>query len=145
MTQWQNLLIQGNANYAESNWLQAEYCYRKAESLLNNVWLTDQNNEEILLAWICSAHNLAALYEKRGDNRVSLQYLLLPHQRLLMLCQNEHNNEQLTMTAIRSLSITLNPIILFRQKHNLCQECYKALSDIDEFHKRQNNILSSLH
>jgi hypothetical protein len=145
MFQWQKLLRQGNNNYREANWLQAEYCYRKAESLLDNLWQQDQNNEELLLAWVCTAHNLATLYEQQGDYRLSLQYLMVPHQRMLMLSKEEPNSKSIMMTAIRSLAITLNPLLIFRQKHTLCEDCYNAMINFCQLSENHRVINTLIH
>ncbi len=145
MSDWQNLLVEGNQQYNKGEWRQAEQLYLSAEESLDKSWNQDQTNTELLMAWICATHNLATVYEKQGDNRVSLQYLIFPHQRMLKLSQGKHNNNELTMVAIKALKITLTPIIEYRKKHTLCQECYNALTDLKTFKERQDIILKNYH
>lgn len=145
MNHWQDLLLEGNKNYNEGEWFQAEQLYRIAEQDLDKFWHQDQANIELLMAWVCAAHNLAAVYEKQGDKRISLQYLIFPHKRMLKLSQGEHNNNELTIAAIKALKTTLTPIIEYRKKHILCQDCYNALADFDSLKERQEFLLKSYH
>lgn len=145
MNHWKELLLEGNKNYDKSKWFQAEQLYRIAEKGLDKFWHEDQTNIELLMAWVCAAHNLAAVYEKQGNIRISLQYLVFPHKRMLKLSQGEHNDNALTMAAIKALKITLTPIIEFRKKHILCQDCYNALAGFNALKERQEFLLKSYH
>ena len=130
MQYWQELLTKGNQYFHQKNWTEAENYYREAESLLDTQWDNDRNNEGILMAWICSTHNLATLYEKQNEHTVALQYLLIAHKRVFNLAQIGQSNEVLRLIAMKSLKITLTPIILFKKKYPICQDCMMALMDV---------------
>jgi hypothetical protein len=130
MQHWQHLLIKGNDFYHKKHWIEAEEHYREAEEVLNTSWNLDRNDEGLLMAWICATHNLAALYERQNEHAVSLQYLLLAHKRVLKLAQIGQPDNVLKLIAIKALKITLTPIILFKKKHPICEDCMTALMDV---------------
>lgn len=129
---WQNLLIQGKEKYNESDWLQAEFLTKQAEILLDDSLSDNGVEQSTLLAWICANHNLSAIYEQQGDIRVALQYLIEPHRYALSL-SNSAQSADLMVLALNSLNITLKRITLFRKKHTICNECYKALANYKSF------------
>jgi hypothetical protein len=131
MQHWQDLLTKGNEFYHQKNWVQAEDYYREAEEVLNTSWNHDQCNEGLLMAWICSTHNLATLYEIQNEHAVALQYLLIAHQRILKLVQIRQPDEALKLIAMKALKITLTAIISFKNKHPICQDCMTALMDVE--------------
>ena len=142
MQQWQNLLTKGNDFFDQKNWLEAENYYQQAEALLDNSWSRDTTNTDLLMAWICATHNLAALYEKQGEHTVSLQYLLLSHQRIVSLAQADYLNNKVKLTAIKTLKVTLSPILAFKQKHPVCRDCMASLMDIN---RSKQNRKTSIH
>ena len=132
MYQWQDLLRYGKACFDNKDWLQAEYYFKQAESDLDQLWSQNSKNIELLMAWICSSHNLATLFEEQGNIEVSLQYLLLPHQRLLMLSENQQCCEDVQLIAIWALKLTLPPLITFAEKYPMCQECQRKFTSLEQ-------------
>ena len=124
---WQNLLTKGNEHYHDKNWYDAEIYYREAEDILNRAWMYDRENDSLLMAWVCSAHNLAALYEVQNEHVVAMQYLLLAHNRILNLTKIEEPNNDIKFLAMKILKITLAPIITFKTKYPICEDCMEAL------------------
>ncbi|MGJ8693330.1 MAG: hypothetical protein ACSHW0_12710 [Thalassotalea sp.] len=151
MNEWQTWLLTGNECYQKAQWLNAEYYYLAAEKQLYTLWQEQKNSVELLMAWICANHNLAAVYEQQDDRHVSLQYLLSPHKRMLKLSQNinsstnDNNDEALTLMAIKALSITYPPIVAYRKKYTLCQDCYQALNDFNALKNRQAQLKARSH
>lgn len=127
---WQRLLKFGNECYSRSDWLQAEYYYKEAESHLGYLWSADASNSQLLMAWITSLHNLASLFETKGDNHLGLQYLLIPHNRMLNLTKSENASEDIKLIAISALKLTFAPILLFTKRNPTCESCAK---DVNEF------------
>jgi|TARA_B110000091_G_C13638795_1_gene400300 hypothetical protein len=136
MRQWQQLLSDGNECFYNEEWVQAEYFYKEAVSYLDILWTADINNIELLMAWIGSCHNLAVLYEKQGNPRISLEYLLIPHNKMLDLSQHSQECEDVKLIAFKALKLTFMPVLLFSQKYPLCKDCKKELksfkSQLDE-------------
>ncbi|MBA6265049.1 MAG: hypothetical protein V7780_07505 [Colwellia sp.] len=129
MRQWQRLLSDGNEFFDNKKWVQAEYCYKEAASYLDNLWAVDAMNIELLMAWIGTCHNLAVLYETRGNPQVSLEYLLIPHHRMLALSQNSQQCDDMQLIALKALQLTFMPVLLFSRKYSICKECQKGLKE----------------
>lgn len=129
MYQWQRLLHDGNECFDQNNWLQAEYYYKEAASYLDLLWSADIKNVELLMAWICVSHNLATLFEVQGDTKISLQYLLIPHQRMVELSQISQPCEDLRDIAFNALKTTFMPILLFTKKYPTCTNCQESLRE----------------
>ena len=142
MYQWQNLLNNGNECFNEQNWLQAEYYYKQAESHLDILWSANNKDVDLLMAWICTVHNLATLFEAQGNNEVSLQYLLIPHHRMLKLSHNDQSCEDLKLIAMKALKFTFTPLMIFAKKHPMCADCENGLN---EFQKRLDAQQPQLH
>ena len=124
---WQDLLDKGNQSFNNKQMLQAEFYYKEAVDYLDQRWSEDLVNIEFLMAWIYAAHNLSTLFEVQGDNDVSLQYLLLPHQRLLSIVSNDAFDNDIQLIAMRALKITFTPILEFTKKHPVCKNCQRAI------------------
>lgn len=142
MQQWQSLLINGNDFFKQQNWLKAQSHYQKAETLLDDAWHNDSSNLDLLMAWICANHNLAALYEKQAEYTVALQYLVQAHQRLAALIQADYLPNKLKLTVIKMLKITWSPIIEFKKSHPICDNCMAALSRTSEQDNKQTTQLN---
>ena len=126
---WQQLLNQGNKCFKDKNLLQAEYYYKEAESHLDYLWSIESTNVNLLMAWICSLHNLASLFEQQGNNQIGLQYLLIPHHRMMKLSQNKETSEDIKLIAINALKLTFTPILLFTKRNPICEDCEQGLKD----------------
>ena len=113
MQQWQNLLEDGNNCFHDKNWLQAEYCYKEAAFHLDSLWSADTTNVQLLMAWICASHNLATLFEVQQNPELSLQYLLIPHNRMLSISNSNESNEDTKLIAQNALKVTFMPILMF--------------------------------
>ena len=129
MQQWQNLLEDGNNCFHDKNWLQAEYCYKEAAFHLDSLWSADSTNVQLLMAWICASHNLATLFEVQQNPELSLQYLLIPHNRMLSISNSDESNENTKLIAQNALKVTFMPILMFSKRHPMCDTCKKSLAE----------------
>lgn len=141
MNNWQRLLKKGNEHYYQENWQQAENYYKAAESLLDKAWCQDTENIEILMAWIGTHHNLAALFEKQGAHQTSLSFLVMPYKRLLSLFAEHHASNKIKVAAIEALKITLEPIELFKKKYPICKTCMEKLLSEERPSTTYNTVL----
>ncbi|WP_448549791.1 hypothetical protein [Thalassotalea fusca] len=132
LNHWQSLLEKGNTCFAANQLLQAEFYYKEAVEFLEKAWRNDLTNVELLMAWICAAHNLSTLFEKQRDFDVSLQYLLLPHHRLLTIISDPECQEDIQLIAISAIKLTFKPIQAFSKRHPVCNECAQAITAFGE-------------
>lgn len=128
MPQWQDLLHQGNDNFHNKQWKQAEYCYKEAASHLDSLWSANRKNVELLMAWICAIHNLSSLFEVQDKAELSLQYLKIPHERMLSIYQCNKYCEDTKLIAQNALKITFMPILMFSKRHPVCDTCTQSLA-----------------
>ncbi len=131
MEPWQILLKNGNVSFDNEQWSQAEGYYQQAVSCLESLWLEDLENIKLLMAWISSFHNLSVLYEVQGKSQIALHYLLVPHQRMVQLSQDEYFSDDLHSIAMQALKVTLMPILAFSKKYPTCDNCQQSLRKIE--------------
>jgi len=129
MSQWRNLLIDGNDCFHHQKWRQAEYCYKEASFQLDLLWSADTCDVQLLMSWICASHNLATLFEVQGNPELSLQYLLIPHNRMLTICNSDDTCEDTKLIAHNALKVTFMPILMFSKRYPMCDNCLETLSE----------------
>lgn len=132
MHQWQRLLVDGNDCFHKKNWLQAEYCYKEAAFHLELLWATNTKDIKLLMAWICASHNLATLFEVQNNPDLSLQYLLIPHKRMLSITTSDEQCEDMKLIASNALKITFKPILMFSKRHPMCSSCQQSLEKFQQ-------------
>lgn len=125
--QWQSLLKLGNDCYNDNQWQQAEFFYSEAYDLLAYGYRNNPVCEETMIAWVCTCHNLSALYERMGNTSLSLRFLTVPHEYLKEVSQTDSAPNDIKSLAIKGLSITLPPILTYAQKHPICEDCLSEL------------------
>jgi hypothetical protein len=130
MVQWQSLLNEGNDYFHNQQWKQAEYCYKEAAFHLDSLWAADTTDVQLLLAWICAIHNLSSLFEVQDDPILSLQYLQIPHNRMLSIYQCSEYCEDTKLIAQNALKITFMPILMFTKRHPTCENCQQSLAEL---------------
>ncbi|MBL4823008.1 MAG: hypothetical protein JKX90_05740 [Colwellia sp.] len=132
MHQWQSLLTDGNDCFHKKNWLQAEYYYKEAAFHLDTLWAANTKDIQLLMAWICASHNLATLFEVQNNPDLSLQYLLIPHKRMLAMTTSDEHCEDMKLIASNALKITFMPILMFSKRHPMCPSCQQSLQEFKQ-------------
>ena len=112
-SQWQSLLQLGNDCFHDKQWNQAEFFYSEAYDLLAFSYRNDPLSSETLMAWICACHNLAWLYETKGDLELSLKFLLVPHEYLKNIAESDVPNNEEKLLAFKGMTLTSPSILLF--------------------------------
>jgi hypothetical protein len=131
MEVWQVLLQKANYSFNHDLWSQAEEYYHQAIECLEQRWQEDEENIELLLAWVSTFHNLAVLYEEQDKPKIAFRYLQIPHQRMTEISQHESYSEEFQFLALRFLKTTLMPLLAFSQKHPACDGCLASLKEIE--------------
>lgn len=114
---WKHLLTVGNECYNNHDWANAEYHYDLAFSQLLEQCHKEPNNCELLMAWICSCHNLSTLFESQEKLPAAMRYLLLPHQHCKHILAEHSSTEQAKALAIQAISVTYPPIVEFSNNY----------------------------
>lgn len=139
---WQSLLKNGNDCLDNRQLDQAETFYLEAYYLLSTARGHDPLSSEVLMAWVCTCHNLTSLYEKFGYLELSLEYLMIPHEYLMRVSEANYLNEEIKLTAFKGISLTLPAIISFTKNHSNCKGCRSQLSSLQ---KMMGQEASSIH
>jgi hypothetical protein len=122
-SQWQSLLKLGNECFDDKQLNQAEALYWQAYDLLSLACHEEPQSSDVLMAWICACHNLAALYETFGNLDLSLKFLMAPHEYLITVSESNHFNDDIKFIAFKGMSVTLPPILLFIKSYKICEGC----------------------
>ena len=138
---WQRLLNFGNVCYQQKNWLQAEYYFKEAESQLDYLWSLEPTNVNLLMAWICTLHNLSTLFEQQGDKQIGLHYILSAHYRMIQLTQGEKTAEDVKLIAINALKITFPPLLAFSKRNPICEDCEQSIKAFQQQIKLHETVL----
>jgi len=127
MKDWQQLMRSGNQYFQGADWLDAQYCYQQAISLIEDKWSDQFNDRELLFAWIAGMHNLAHVYESQQQREMALYYLKLAHEKVHALSLDESIAVELRSTAFTCLSLTTPPLLSFAKRHPICDDCVSRL------------------
>jgi len=128
---WQTLLVKGNNSFNKLDMPLAEEYYHQAIECIEQEWRTNIENCNLLMAWVSAFHNLAVLYEEQGQPKIACRYLQIPHQRMTELAQQSKHSNDLKFVALRSLKITLTPLIAFSKKYPSCDICLSSLKKME--------------
>tara|TARA_R110000737_G_scaffold71823_2_gene100350 strand:- start:474 stop:929 length:456 start_codon:yes stop_codon:yes gene_type:complete len=129
---WQHLLTAGNTYFDQQQWTKAELHYKSAFSQLAGRWDSGQEHEPLLMAWICTCHNLGTLFETQGDYDRAIGYLLQAYQEAHRISQNESARYSLRTLAFNALKTSLHAILSFTQKHPTCEHCLEQLQRLQK-------------
>ena len=75
--EWQALLNAGNQLYQKEKWSEAELFYNLAYQMLRKQRDDQPLNCDLLMAWICTCHNLSSLFEQKEDLKAQVLELTL--------------------------------------------------------------------
>ncbi|NOI65344.1 hypothetical protein [Vibrio sp. 99-8-1] len=92
---------------------------------------------ESIKAWISGYHQLATIYQLRGQYLLAQKCLLIPHQSMLYMAHNCHD-EEVELIAIRAINITLPKLIEFTKVHPPCKNCMNELREQMSAIEQQN-------
>jgi len=126
-SQWQSLLKLGNDSFHDNKWSQAEFFYSEAYDILAHGYRSNPLSADILMAWVCTCHNLSSLYETLGELDLSLKFLKVPYDYLMEVSESNVPEEDVKLIAFKALSLTIAPILMFAKKYPMCDECQSKL------------------
>ena len=138
-SEWQSLLKLGNQSFHEKHWQQAEFFYSEAYDLLAIAYRNDPLSSDLLMAWICSCHNLATLYENLGNISLSWRFLIVPHDYMHEVIQAKGPSDDAKLIATKAMSLILPPILAFTKKHPVCNECIEQFGLPAQFGGLENS------
>lgn len=138
-SQWQSLLQLGNDCFHDKQWSQAEFFYSEAYDLLAFGYRNDPLSAEMLMAWVCTCHNLSSLYETLGNINLSLKFLTVPHDYLTEISDSTIPDEDVKLIAFKGLSLTVPALMMFSKKHPICDDCLAKLGSVNKLIELQRS------
>jgi hypothetical protein len=131
MEMWQLLLVKGNNSFNKQELLLAEEYYHQAIECIEKKWHADIEDSNLMMAWVSAFHNLAVLYEMQQQPKMAFRYLQIPHQRMAELSQQNQCSDDLKFVALRTLKMTLMPLLAFSKKYPACEGCLSSLQEME--------------
>lgn len=132
MEKWQDVMQSGNQHYKESAWIDAQYCYQLAVSMIETQWSTEEGDRQLLFAWIAGMHNLAHLHERQQQSEMALHFLKNAHEKVLQMSSDNALSDHIRSSAFQSLSLTIPALLDFAKRHPICDSCVDALEQSAE-------------
>ncbi len=133
MSQWQQKLHQGNVNFHQCKWRSAEAAYLEAAQMLEHEWFQNLDNPQLMMAWIATMHNLAALYEGQKMPQKASEFLVFPYRRIITLVKSGGLSEEFKIPLLRAIKCTVIPLLEFSRKHRICKCCQHHLDEAKEW------------
>ena len=139
--QWQSLLKLGNNCFHKKQWDKAEFFYSEAYDLLAFCYRKNPICADTIMAWVCSCHNLSALYEQQGRMTLALRFLMVPHEYLLEITKSKAADEDIKLIAFKGISLTLSPILMFNKKNPICDHCIDKFKSLKLLLDQHENVI----
>lgn len=80
-----------------------------------------------LYYWIASYHELSLIYQHEGAMDLALKCLLIPHQSILDMAEQNHGDNEQKLIAMKVMKDTLAPLMQFTEKHPTGDNCLQQL------------------
>lgn len=84
-------------------------------------------SSQSLYDWISNHHELAFIYEQRGELLMAQKCLLIPHQSMLYMALNDNDDKEWKRIAIKALNLTLPRLMKFAEIYPPCAHCMEKL------------------
>ena len=82
MDTWKQLIFEANQAFQAGDWQDAEHQYLVAVSRINHLYAEYANDEQVMMAWLASYHNLSELYGRQGKADAQLSNIMIPYHQL---------------------------------------------------------------
>ncbi len=117
METWHYLIRKANQAFKCGDWLEAEQRYLTAIARINALYTEDSNNEQILMAWLASYHNLSELYGKLGKTDAQLSHIMQPYHQLKNRLITQSDDESIYAAILHGLTLSCKELYLYQQSH----------------------------
>jgi len=114
--------------YKEDRLASRERFYREAIYLLEQTLTESPKSLTSLTEWIESYHQLASIFEQKGDIIGAQKCLLIPHQSMLYMALNHNGDKEWEQVAVDALNLTLPKLMAFSEVHPTCEHCMRELN-----------------
>jgi len=104
-----------------------ERFHRETIYQLEKTLVEDPACVEAIGNWIDSYHQLAAIYQEKGNLDMAQQCLYIAHQSMLYMAQHSQDDSDEKLIAMKAINLTLPALIAFAEIHPPCEHCMEAL------------------
>lgn len=113
--------------HEESHSINSERFHREAIYNLEKKLTAQPKCLGSLCDWIASYHELALIYEQKGEVIKAHKCLLIPHQSMLYMAQTHNGDIEQEQIAIKAIGLTLPPLMAFAEVYPPCEKCMNEL------------------
>lgn len=105
----------------------SERHHREVIYLLEKKLTSNPKCVQSLREWITSYHELASIHQQKGELETAQKCLLIPHQSMLYMADNNNGDEDIELIAIKAINTTLPPLLEFAKVYPPCENCMQKL------------------
>ncbi|CAM3284612.1 hypothetical protein [Shewanella violacea] len=116
MDTWRQLIYEANQAFQAGNWQDAEHQYLVAVSRINYLYSEHANDEQIMMAWLASYHNLSELYGRQGKAEAQLSNIMIPYHQLKNRLITQADNEPIYVAILHGLKLSCKELYLYQKK-----------------------------
>lgn len=128
--------------YEEGYSINSERFYREEIYNLEKKLSDEPKSVGSLCDWIANYHELALIYQQKGDVVQAQKCLLIPNKSMLYMAQNHNGDKEWEEIAFKALGLTLPPLLAFTEAHPPCKQCINELKSqlaLIESHKKTHH------
>lgn len=115
MESWFKYTKTANLLFQEQEWKLAECWYRRALARACALYQFSPNEDKVVMAWIASFHNLAALFHQQGETEAQRRHLLSPYENLFGRLTQEQGVGDLGL-LLKGMDLCIREIQLYNSQ-----------------------------
>ncbi|QFU22327.1 hypothetical protein FM038_009255 [Shewanella eurypsychrophilus] len=115
MDTWRQVICEANRAFQAGDWQDAERQYLIAISRINHLYSEYTNDEQIMMAWLASYHNLSELYGRQGKADAQLTHIMTPYHQLRNRLITQADNEPIYAAILHGLKLSCKELYLFQK------------------------------
>lgn len=116
METWRQLICTANQSFKIGDWQNAENYYLTAMERIEHLYKDYADNEQVLMAWLASYHNLSELYGRRGKVDAQLSHIMLPYHQLKNRLITQADHEPIYAAILYGISLSCKELYLYQKQ-----------------------------
>ncbi|MBE7215776.1 hypothetical protein MK852_14760 [Shewanella benthica] len=123
MDTWKQLIFEANQAFQAGDWQDAEHQYLVAVSRINHLYAEYANDEQVMMAWLASYHNLSELYGRQGKADAQLSNIMIPYHQLRNRLITQADNKPIYAAILHGLKLSCKELYLFQKSQLQGSKC----------------------
>ncbi|GGI88321.1 hypothetical protein GCM10007978_27510 [Shewanella hanedai] len=116
METWRQLISKANQSFKAGDWQDAEKRYLTAITRVEHLYKDYADNEQVLMAWLASYHNLSELYGRLGRVDAQLSHIMVPYHQLKNRLIIQADHEPIYAAILHGLSLSCKELYLYQKQ-----------------------------